>query len=137
MGSTKMTGRPDTERNEADLSDRDGGATSGGLTRRAIAGALALAPFHRRASAEESGRDPSLLDGAKLQAAYRDRPCSPTEGVTSVFKRAEALNPAVNAFIVLDRDGALSAAEASAARWRDGKPRGPPDRLPLPRTAPV
>lgn len=126
-----MTGRTDSERNEVGLSDPDGGATSGGWTRRAVTGALALAPFHRRASAEESGRDPSLLDGAKLQAAYRDRSCSPTEVVTSVLKRADALNPVVNAFIVLDRDGALSAAEASAARWRDGKPLGPLDGVPV------
>lgn len=89
-----MTDRTDREGDGADRSDCDGRATSGGLTQRATAGAIAVSPIRRRALAKEGGRDPSLFDGATLLAAYRDRSRSPTEVITSVYARAEGLNPA-------------------------------------------
>ena len=41
------------------------------------------------------------------------------------------LDPGIGAFIVVNRDGARKAADASAARWRDGKPLSPVDGMPI------
>lgn len=64
-----MTDCTDRERDGADRSDRDGRAKFGGLTQREMAGAIAVSPIRRRALAKESGRDPSLFDGATLLAS--------------------------------------------------------------------
>ena len=36
--------------------------------------------------------------------------------------RAETLNPHLNAFVLIDADGARAAAQASEARWQAGTP---------------
>src|SRR4051794_31317750 len=86
--------------------DRDSGIVATGVTRRVVTGALALAPIAlRSALGATSSSDPSFFDGAKLSTAYQDRSLSPVEVTSAVFKRVDALNPAVNAFIVIDREG--------------------------------
>jgi Asp-tRNA(Asn)/Glu-tRNA(Gln) amidotransferase A subunit family amidase len=42
-----------------------------------------------------------------------------------------ALEPKIGAFVHLNLDGARAAADQSAARWRDGRPRSPIDGMPL------
>src|ERR671912_747867 len=56
---------------------------------------------------------PDLLDfdGASLVAAYRRRVVSPREAVTAALNAAERMNPAVNAFCLLDRGGASPAVD--------------------------
>lgn len=49
-------------------------------------------------------------DLAKL---IRDKKISPVELTTAVLDRAEALNPTLNAFLFIDRDGATAAAKAA------------------------
>ncbi len=71
------------------------------------------------------------LDGAGLAARYRDGSLSPVEVVRDVIARLDAAEPAVNAFMLVDREGALSAAGESEARWRAGAPRGEADGLPF------
>ncbi len=52
------------------------------------------------------------------------------EVVEAVFRRIEAVDKAINAFVHLDRAGALAAARASEERWRRGEPHGPLDGVP-------
>src|SRR5690606_28354321 len=51
--------------------------------------------------------------------------------VESVLARIAAVNPALNAIVALDADGARAAAAASAARHAAGAPLGPLDGVPL------
>lgn len=76
--------------------------------------------------------DPAwALDAADLVAAYRAGRLDPISALEACLARIEAANPALNAIVTLDRPGARAAAEASAARWRAGAPRGPFDGVPV------
>jgi aspartyl-tRNA(Asn)/glutamyl-tRNA(Gln) amidotransferase subunit A len=70
----------------------------------------------------------SIGDLARL---YRSREVSPVEAVTACLTRVEAHNPAINAFTLIDADGAKKAAAESEARWRRGEARGPLDGVPF------
>ncbi|MGU3494279.1 amidase [Xanthobacteraceae bacterium A53D] len=67
---------------------------------------------------------------AALGAAFRSGARSPVEVAEEALNRAEAINPALNAFVSIDREGALAAARASEARWRAGAPLSPIDGMP-------
>ena len=67
----------------------------------------------------------------ELAAAYRDGRVTPVEVLEQVLARCERLNPALNAIVTLDADGARQAATASAARWRSDESLGPLDGIPL------
>jgi aspartyl-tRNA(Asn)/glutamyl-tRNA(Gln) amidotransferase subunit A len=62
---------------------------------------------------------------------YRDRSLSPVEVTTALLDRLEALQPKINAFCIVDRDGALVTARASEERWRRREPIGPLDGVPV------
>ena len=71
------------------------------------------------------------LNGASLLAAFRNRALSPVEVVDAVLAGIERHNPVVNAFNVVDAEGARAAARRSEARWAKRAPLGPVDGLPL------
>jgi aspartyl-tRNA(Asn)/glutamyl-tRNA(Gln) amidotransferase subunit A len=64
---------------------------------------------------------------AGLVHFYEDRAITPVEATEAYLSRIERLDPAVGAFVHLDREGALAAAHESAARWRDRAPLSPLD----------
>ncbi len=70
----------------------------------------------------------SASDLARLYAA---REASPVEALASCLRRLDAVNPALNALVLVDRDGAAAAAAASEARWTRGTPIGPLDGVPV------
>ncbi len=74
--------------------------------------------------------DPLDLSAADLSAAFRSRALSPVGVAEAALARIEDLNPRVNAFTHLDREGARAAATASEARWRAGEPLSPIDGAP-------
>ena len=74
--------------------------------------------------------DIAYLNATDLVAAYRDRSLSPLEVTRTVLDRIDALNPKVNAFILVDHEAALRDAAASEARWQRGEPAGPLDGVP-------
>ncbi len=74
--------------------------------------------------------DIASLTAADLTRLYRRRELSPVEVTRDVLARIDAANPTVNAFILIDREGAISDAQASEARWRKGEARGPVDGVP-------
>ncbi|MBI1181938.1 MAG: amidase [Alphaproteobacteria bacterium] len=75
--------------------------------------------------------DIHLLSASDLVARYRRGTLSPVEATTAALDRIEARNEAVNAYVLVDRDGALKEAEKSAARWSKCKPKGLLDGVPL------
>ena len=75
--------------------------------------------------------DPHRHSAAELSAAFAARNLSPVDATESVLARIDAWEPKLNAMYRLDRDGALAAAQASAARWRDGRPLSPLDGVPI------
>jgi len=65
-----------------------------------------------------------------LVELYRGKALSPVEATQAMFSRLDVLQPALNAFCVIDRDGAFAAARASERRWMAGQPLGPLDGVP-------
>jgi len=74
--------------------------------------------------------DPALMSAEQLVEAYRRHALSPVEAVAAICARIGRLNPALNAFALLDEEGALAAARAAEARWTAGRPLGLLDGVP-------
>lgn len=60
---------------------------------------------------------------------FRSGEATPLDAAKAAFDQIEARNASVNAFSHLDREGAMRAAEASTARWRNSKPLSPMDGI--------
>jgi aspartyl-tRNA(Asn)/glutamyl-tRNA(Gln) amidotransferase subunit A len=71
--------------------------------------------------------DISALSASDLVAAYAAGSLSPVEAVKDALARIDRFEPAVNAFSIVDAEGAVAAAAASEARWAAGEPLGPAD----------
>jgi aspartyl-tRNA(Asn)/glutamyl-tRNA(Gln) amidotransferase subunit A len=78
---------------------------------------------------ESTMTDIKSLTAAELLRLYRRKELSPVEMTRDQLDRIETFEPAVNAFIIVDREGALAAAKASEARWQKGEPAGLIDGL--------
>jgi aspartyl-tRNA(Asn)/glutamyl-tRNA(Gln) amidotransferase subunit A len=74
--------------------------------------------------------DTVWLTASELGRAYARAELSPVEVVNATLDRAERLQPHLNAFVLIDRAGALAAARASEARWKKGEPLSPLDGVP-------
>jgi len=74
--------------------------------------------------------DLSDLTAADLLRLYRRRELSPVEVTRDALARIERFEPAINAFVLVDADGALAAAQAAETRWMKGEPLGLADGLP-------
>jgi aspartyl-tRNA(Asn)/glutamyl-tRNA(Gln) amidotransferase subunit A len=71
------------------------------------------------------------MSAAALAEAYRTKRLSPVEVIEASLARAEAVQPALCPFRLLDEEGARAAAQASAARWVKGEALSPLDGVPL------
>ncbi|MGC2201171.1 MAG: amidase family protein, partial [Stellaceae bacterium] len=65
--------------------------------------------------------DIAYASASTLLDSYRKKALSPVEVTLALLDRIEALQPKINAFCIVDRDGALAAARASEARWLRGE----------------
>lgn len=74
--------------------------------------------------------DLTTLSAVELVDGYRRGTFSPVEVVEQTLETIEALNPALNAFALLDRDTAIKSAAASERRWSRGEPAGLIDGVP-------
>jgi aspartyl-tRNA(Asn)/glutamyl-tRNA(Gln) amidotransferase subunit A len=74
--------------------------------------------------------DPTSLTATALLDHYRRKVLSPVEVTRAVLARIAALQPALNAFLLVDEAAALDAASASEARWMKGAPQGLLDGVP-------
>jgi aspartyl-tRNA(Asn)/glutamyl-tRNA(Gln) amidotransferase subunit A len=66
-----------------------------------------------------------------LLSLYRSKQVSPVEVLTATLDRIDRLDRFYNAFVMIDRQGALYDAQASERRWRRGEPNGLIDGLPV------
>ncbi|MBV8119775.1 MAG: amidase, partial [Alphaproteobacteria bacterium] len=73
----------------------------------------------------------AFASAAALSELYRKRALSPLEATNLLLDRLDALQPKLNAFCIVDRDGASAAARVSEERWRRGEPLGPIDGVPV------
>lgn len=67
---------------------------------------------------------------AELVQGYRAKTLSPVEATQEALAAIDAYDGAVNAYVLVDPEGALAAARASEARWHAGEPLGPGDGVP-------
>jgi len=74
--------------------------------------------------------NPFERSASELLAGYASGTLSPVEVTHDVLARAERTS-SLNAFVVLDGERALAEAHASAQRWREGRPRGLLDGVPV------
>jgi Asp-tRNA(Asn)/Glu-tRNA(Gln) amidotransferase A subunit family amidase len=70
------------------------------------------------------------MTSCKISREYARGALSPVEVVGATLDRAERLQPHLNAFVLIDRAGALEGAQASLERWRRGAPLSPLDGVP-------
>ena len=76
--------------------------------------------------------DSLIFAGAdELLALYRRKALSPVEVATAQLARIARLQPALNAFQLVDPETTLAMARASEDRWASGTPCGPLDGLPV------
>src|SRR5688572_22370780 len=66
-----------------------------------------------------------------LASEFRADRSTPRAYLDETLARIKQLDPEIDAFVALNTEGAISAAEASTARWRDGRPLSPIDGMPI------
>jgi aspartyl-tRNA(Asn)/glutamyl-tRNA(Gln) amidotransferase subunit A len=74
--------------------------------------------------------DVAYASAVRLLDLYRKRALSPVEVTRLLLDRLDRLEPRINAFCVVDRDGALAAARESEERWQRGEVVGRLDGVP-------
>lgn len=72
----------------------------------------------------------NLLSATDLLKKYADNSLSPVTVLKEVYDAIDRHDGSVNAFVMLDRDGAMKAAKASEKRWAQGNPMGILDGVP-------
>ena len=75
--------------------------------------------------------DLAYTPASVLGAAYGAGRVSPVEATEAALARIEAHNGALNAFYLVDAEGAIAGARESEARWRAGEPMGAIDGIPV------
>ncbi len=70
------------------------------------------------------------LSAVELSKLYARGEVSPVEVVDTMLKRASALQPHLNALVLVDEEGARAAAKASEGRWKTGTQLSPFDGIP-------
>jgi Asp-tRNA(Asn)/Glu-tRNA(Gln) amidotransferase A subunit family amidase len=76
--------------------------------------------------------DPLVAAGVvKLGGVFASKCATPMDALQVYIDRIERFNPALNAFLALDRRRAVRDAQASGRRWSRGAPRSPLDGVPI------
>ena len=76
-------------------------------------------------------QDLAFTPATELAAAYAAKKLSPIEATEAAIAQIQRYNVQLNAFYLIDEEGALRAARQSEARWAKGKPAGPVDGIPV------
>ena len=71
-----------------------------------------------------------IRQAVDLIDAFRRRVLSPVEATHEALEAIDRFDDQVNAFVLVDADGARAAAKESEARWYAGEPLGPGDGVP-------
>ena len=72
----------------------------------------------------------TIPQAVELVEGYRRKTISPVEATRAALAAIDRYDPMLNAFVLVDADGAMAAAKASEARWHAGRPLGPADGVP-------
>jgi aspartyl-tRNA(Asn)/glutamyl-tRNA(Gln) amidotransferase subunit A len=80
---------------------------------------------------DDAVSDPADLSAVELLDAYKKRALSPVEATRAVLDRIARRNPELNAYNLIDADGALESARKAEARWAQCQPHGPLDGVPV------
>ena len=75
--------------------------------------------------------DLSLASAEDLVAGYRTGDLTPEDATAAALAAIERHDAEVNAFVLVDRDRALSMAREATDRWRAGAPLSPVDGIPM------
>lgn len=75
--------------------------------------------------------DLARLSATELVAGYKARKFSPVEVLDATLARIARFDPKINAYHLLDAEGARATARASEARWMTGSPLGVADGVTL------
>jgi aspartyl-tRNA(Asn)/glutamyl-tRNA(Gln) amidotransferase subunit A len=78
-----------------------------------------------------AGHDIAYASAISLLDLYRKKTLSPVEATRLLLDRLDRLQPKLNAFCIVDGDGALAAAQESERRWHRGEPAGRLDGVPV------
>ena len=70
------------------------------------------------------------MQATELVAGFMTGAISPVEATRAALEAIERYDERVNAFVLVDAEGALAAAKESEARWHSGEPLGPGDGVP-------
>jgi aspartyl-tRNA(Asn)/glutamyl-tRNA(Gln) amidotransferase subunit A len=81
-------------------------------------------------NARESDTAGTSLTASELVAAYSTGELSPVEATELALRAIDERDKHLNAYCLVDAEGALAQAKASEARWRDGNPIGGLDGVP-------
>ncbi len=76
-------------------------------------------------------QDVHTLTAEQLRECYANGDLSPVDVAKAILERAERLDRELNAFVVIDHEGARSQAAASAERWRGNQPLSKLDGVPV------
>ena len=76
-------------------------------------------------------QDIAYASAISLLDRYRKRALSPVEVTRFLLDRLDVLQPKINAFCIVDRDGALATARESERRWQRREPAGRLDGVPV------
>ncbi|MEH6402496.1 MAG: amidase [Sneathiella sp.] len=75
-------------------------------------------------------KDLAFLSADELLKGYETRDISPVDATRAALDQIEKYDPALNAFVFVDEEGAIKEAEASEKRWAAGAPVGLIDGIP-------
>ena len=75
--------------------------------------------------------DIAWISAVSLLELYRGKAASPVEVTRALLDRLDRLQPKINAFCIVDRDGALARRPHPKRRWLSGDPAGPLDGVPV------
>ena len=78
----------------------------------------------------DARRGAMIPRAVELVEGYRRKTISPVEATRAALAAIDRYDPMVNAFVLVDADGAMAAAKASEARWHAARPLGPADGVP-------
>ncbi len=70
------------------------------------------------------------MSAVDLLAGYRQGRFSPVDATRAVLDRIHAVNEKINAFMIIDDEGAMTSARESEARWAKAEPKGLVDGVP-------
>ncbi|QDO90426.1 amidase [Ornithinimicrobium ciconiae] len=77
------------------------------------------------------GRDLSLCSAEELASGFRVGEFTPEDAARAALAAIAVHNDTVNAMVLVDEDGALTAARESTQRWARGTPLSPTDGVPM------